>query len=110
MGMFDNLYYEGEEYQTKDTPNQALDKYKIETDQESGHQYLWVEEYDSEWHKDSEALFGGYLKQFNERWVRCDDFEGLIRFYKQTEDKKWKEYNALFMDGKILRIKEVEEK
>jgi hypothetical protein len=41
MGMFDQLYYKGVEYQTKDTPNQLLTNYKIEADQDSGHEYLW---------------------------------------------------------------------
>ena len=113
MGMFDNLYYEGKEYQTKDTPNQALDKYKIEVDQDSGHTYLWVEEYDSEWVEEPDRFLGGYIRQFNERWVRCDDFDGNIVFYREdVENGGWKngawiEYSALFMDGKLLRIKEV---
>ena len=58
MGMFDELYYEGQKYQTKDTPRQLLDNYKID---ELGQ--LWVEEYDSEWNKD-EGLFGGSIRQF----------------------------------------------
>jgi len=113
MGMFDNLYYEGKEYQTKDTPRQALDKYKIEPDQDSGHQYLWVEEYDSDWVDDPEGFLGGYLKSSNERWVCCHEFDGNIVFYREDKDNggwkedAWIEYSALFMDGKLLRIKEV---
>ena len=34
MGMFDNIQYKGRPYQTKDTPLQTLDNYKIEQDQE----------------------------------------------------------------------------
>jgi len=30
MGMFDNIEYRGRQYQTKDTPLQTLDNYKIE--------------------------------------------------------------------------------
>ena len=113
MGMFDHLYYEGHEYQTKDTPNQSLDNYKIEHDQCSGHIFLWREDYDAEW-VEGEGLFGGSLRQFNQRWVHCWDFDGNIRFYREDKDNggwekdAWIEYSALFMDGKLLRIKRVE--
>jgi hypothetical protein len=109
MGLFDHLYYEGHEYQSKDTPTQALDNYKIEHDQDSGHIYLWHEEYDAEW-VDDEGLFGGSIKTSNHRWVCCHEFDGNIRFYR-TENKgeTWIEYSALFMDGKLLRIKEIKE-
>jgi hypothetical protein len=46
--MFDHIQYNGNEYQTKDTPTQMCEHYKIETDQDDGHTYLWFEEYDSE--------------------------------------------------------------
>jgi hypothetical protein len=109
MGMFDNIFYEGKEYQTKDTPCQTLDKYKIEHDQDSGHIYLWHEDYDAEWVEDNDGLLGGYLNQFNHRWVHCWDFDGNIRFYR-TENKgdSWIEYSALFMDGQLLRIKRID--
>lgn len=109
MGMFDYVHHENEVYQSKSTPNQALDNYYIEVDQYSGHTYLWVEEYDSEW-IDGEGLFGGSIRQFNERKVRCDDFDGLIYFYREDKEnggyKKdaWIEYKALFMNGQLLKI------
>ena len=114
MGLFDHLYYEGHEYQSKDTPAQALDNYKIERDQDSGHIYLWHEEYDAEW-VDGEGLFGGSIKTSNHRWVCCHEFDGNIRFYRAAlKDKHeswkqdaWIEYSALFMDGKLLRVKEI---
>jgi hypothetical protein len=111
MGMFDYLYYEGKEYQSKDTPRQALDKYKIEKDQDSGHDYLWVEEYDSEWVEDKDRFLGGYIHQFNERWIRCDDFDGAIDFYR-TENKgeDWIEYHSLFMNGKMIKFEELKPK
>jgi len=112
MGMFDYLNYEGHQYQTKDTPRQACDNYKIEDG------VLWYEEYDSEWVDDEEGKkwLGGYLRQFNERWIR-DDFTGKIRFYRSASDDKheswkrneWIEYNALFKDGKMIHIKQVKE-
>ena len=113
MGLFDYIHYEGKEYQTKDTPAQSLDDYKIEQDQDSGHQYLWHSEFDSEW-VENEGLFGGSVKQYNQRWVCCHEFDGNIRFYRAALDDRyeswkknaWIEYSALFMDGKLLRIKE----
>jgi hypothetical protein len=104
MGMFDNIYYKGRQYQTKDTPLQTLDNYKIEQDQDSGHWRLWHEEYDSEWVED-EGLFGGTIVQSNERWVCCDDFDGLIRFYWYKSEQDQEEYQALFMDGRMLKIR-----
>jgi hypothetical protein len=50
MGMFDYLHYKGHDYQSKDTPNQLMDKYELK---ENG--TLWVEEYDAEWVKDEGA-------------------------------------------------------
>ena len=103
--MFDYFYYEGKEYQTKDTPNQGLSKYKIEHDQESGHQFLWVEECDSEWVVNPERLCGGYIKESNHHWVRCDDFDGTIDFYCYDEkNDSWIEYHSLFMDGRVIKL------
>jgi hypothetical protein len=109
MGMFDYITYEGHEYQTKDTPAQACDNYKIENN------ILWYENYDAEWIDDDDGFLGGCLKKFNERWDMCDKFDGLIRFYREDKknggwkDDKWIEYKALFMDGKILKIEKVDE-
>jgi hypothetical protein len=104
MGMFDYLHYRGREYQTKDTPAQMLDNYKIEQDQTSGHWYLWREEYDVAWTKD-EGLFGGSIVRSNERWVQCSDFDGEIRFYYYRSEQDQEEYRALFMDGQMLKIR-----
>ena len=104
MGMFDNIEYRGRQYQTKDTPLQTLDNYRIEQDLDSGHWRLWHEEYDSEWVED-EGLFGGSIRQSNERWVCCNDFDGVIRFYYYRSEEDQEEYEALFMDGQMLKIK-----
>jgi hypothetical protein len=106
MGMFDNLEYKGRQYQTKDTPLQTLDNYKIEQDQTSGHWYLWHEEYDSEWVDSEDAFFGGTIVQSNERWVRCHEFDGLVRFYYYKTEEDQEEYQALFMDGRMIKIKQ----
>lgn len=107
--MFDYLCYENRKYQTKDTPSQSLDDYKIERDQDSGHQYLWHQEYDMKWVKNDSNFFGSSLETSNHRWVQCSDFDGNIRFYR-TEDKGKTsiEYSALFMDGQLLRIKKID--
>jgi len=110
MGMFDNIQYKDKWYQTKDTPNQALDNFKIEADQESGHEYLWEEKYDAEWVHEPDVFLGGFLKHSNERWVRSDDFDGKIIFYMpftNDEGKRvWHEYHALFMNGKMIKIED----
>jgi len=108
MGMFDNILYRGRQYQTKDTPLQTLDNYKIEQDQASGHWYLWHEEYDSEWVEDDGSLFGSSIKQSNERWVQCANFDGLIRFYYYRSNEDQEEYKALFMDGRMLKIRQTQ--
>jgi len=110
MGMFDYLYYQGLQYQTKDTPRQAIDNYKIEVDLDSGLICLWQEQYDSEFVEDSSSFFGGHIKQSNHRWVCCNKFDGLVRFYREDEarggykNQAWIEYQALFMDGKMVKL------
>jgi hypothetical protein len=109
MGMFDYVFYKEHQYQSKDTPAQLLDNYKIDLDPDSGHWYLWYEEYDAEW-VDGEGIFGGGLKKFNERWVRCDGFDGLVRFYREDDERggykadAWVEYKALFMNGHMIKL------
>ena len=104
MGMFDHIRYKGRDYQTKDTPAQMLDNYKIEQDQTSGHWQLWHEEYDAEWVDCEGGFLGGELRQSNHRWVHCWDFDGNIRFYWYRSDTDQEEYRALFMDGQMLKI------
>jgi hypothetical protein len=112
MGMFDTIKYQGDEYQTKDTPRQFCENYKIEVDQDSGLPYLWLEEYDSEWVSEPDPFYkfwlGGHMKTSNHHWVRCDDFDGTIYFYRVDEYKDWTEYKALFMNGQMIKIKKIE--
>ena len=113
--MFDTIRYQGDEYQTKDTPAQGLDNYKIEQNLEEGHWYLWYEEYDAEWVDDGRPLFGGGLLKSNERWVLCNGFDGSIRFYRSERNEDtgkrdiWIEYKALFMNGQMIKITRIEE-
>jgi hypothetical protein len=107
MGMFDNIHYRGREYQTKDTPLQTLDNYKIAQDQYTGHWWLWHEEYDAEWVV-GEGLFGGSIKKSNHRWVHCSDFSGDIRFYYYTREEGREEYLATFLEGHMRKIRMLE--
>ena len=107
--MFDNIIYEGREYQTKDTPHQSLDKYKIEVDQCSGHLFLWHEAYTAKFVNDDSSLFGTRMETFNHRWECCHDFDGVIDFYRsEDKGKTWVEYHSLFMNGQLLKIERVE--
>jgi hypothetical protein len=54
---------------------------------------------------EEEGLFGGSIQQSNHRWVRCDDFDGDIRFYYYRSHEDQEEYRALFMDGQMLKIR-----
>jgi hypothetical protein len=100
MGMFDYIKYEGREYQTKDTPAQALEYYEIRNDE------LWYEDHDLEFIDEPGMLFGGYYKKVNVQWKFLSDFDGAVRFYRMDDDNDniWIEYKALFMDGKIVKI------
>jgi hypothetical protein len=103
MGMFDNIRYDGYNYQTKDTPAQALDQYHIKDDGT-----LWHTEYDVEWIEDG-GMFGGYIEQHNHRDVFCADFTGEIRFYRSLdkEHRKWEEYSTYFLKGNLREIHKI---
>lgn len=113
MGMFDYLQFEGHQYQTKDTPKQGCDNYKIENGE------LWYEDYDAKWVDDEvgHQWLGGCIETFNHRWIRCDDFNGKMRFYRAAlEDKHeswkqdaWIEYNAIFKNGMLIHLRQVKE-
>ena len=105
--MFDYITYQGKQYQTKDTPAQGLDNYKIEHDQDSGHLYLWYEAYTAKF-VDDDSIFGTRLEQSNHRWECCHEFDGVIDFYREV-DGDWQQYHSLFMDGKLIKISKVED-
>jgi hypothetical protein len=108
MGMFDWVEFEGQQYQTKDTPRQLCDNYRID---ELGR--LWEQQYDAEWVV-GEGLFGGHLHQSNQRWVECQDFTGPMRFYREDQERggyrtdSWIEWNAEFKCGQMISLKLVE--
>lgn len=127
MGMFDDitckypLPIDGANdrvYQTKDTPNQFLDRYEIRKDGT-----LWVEEYDTEdrsraalWRKEhpnekepewnvlDKAI--GCMAKINHRWVPVD-FTGEIEFYDFWDTgsmKGWISWSSYFVEGKLKEL------
>ena len=108
MGMFDHLNFRDKQYQTKDTPQQSMDTYEIRGDE------LWWRKTEYEWSEEKDSMFGGYLKEVSHEWVFCHKFDGLIRFYREDkenggwEKNAWEEWNALFMDGKIIKLERKE--
>jgi hypothetical protein len=107
MGVFDEILYNRELYQTKDTPAQCLELYEIRGDE------LWYKEVEREYVKDEEHFLGGYFTEVSHEWKFCNKFDGLIRFYREDKENggykedKWIEYRALFMDGKIIKLEEI---
>lgn len=101
MGMFDYLNFRGNDYQSKDTPNQWMANYEIREDGT-----LWVEESDGEWIKDENSLLGGYIKESNHRWVQVENYTGEIRFYRHLdkEYKVWEEFSAYFVQGQLKHL------
>lgn len=108
MGVFDEILYKRELYQTKDTPAQCLELYEIRDDE------LWYKEVEREWYEEDDSPFGGYLREISHEWKFCKDFDGLIRFYREDTENggykndAWLEYKALFMDGKIIKLERVD--
>lgn len=109
MGMFDWVEWEGQRYQTKDTPRQFCDEYRID---ELGR--LWVQEYDAEWISDADSMFGGYMRHNNQRWTECQDFSGIMRFYREDQERgghaanAWMEWEAEFKSGLMIGLKLIE--
>jgi hypothetical protein len=111
MGMFDYIICEydidapsGIEWQTKDTPSQYLDRYKIAADGK-----MWFEDYDTADLSDPNDPedFIGCMSKINERWIEKPDFRGEVRFYGSDEQGQWWEYSALFDNGIIINIKRI---
>jgi hypothetical protein len=106
--MFDYINYQGEQYQTKDTYQQALDTYEIREDGT-----LWRDCYKAEMVADDDSFFGFTLKTSDHYWKFEEEFDGLIRFYREDEanggykNDAWIEYKALFMDGRIIKLEKL---
>jgi len=97
MGMFDYIRYEGEVYQTKDTPHQFMGEYEIRGKE------LWFNNVEHAWVDDEDSFLGGYLVSKRNEWYRLQDFEGAVRFYDDDT-----EYFALFWEGEMIRIRKYE--
>ena len=108
MGMFDHIEFEGQQYQTKDTPLQLCEYYRID---DLGR--LWEQQYDAEWIS-GEGFLGGHIHQTNQRWVECQDFTGPVRFYREDQERgghkadAWVEYEAEFKCGLMIGLKMLE--
>ena len=108
MGMFDHIEFQGQQYQTKDTPLQLCEYYRID---DLGR--LWEQQYDAEWIS-GEGLLGGHIHQTNQRWVECQDFTGPVRFYREDPERgghkkdAWVEYEAVFKLGQMIGLKLLE--
>lgn len=95
MSIYDHIIYQGKEYQTKDTPAQFCDDYEIRGNE------LWYRDVDRVWIDDDQHCFGGFLKETGHEW-KFIEFDGVIEFYDGQSH-----FKALFMDGKMLKIAEV---
>jgi len=106
MGMFDYVDYNGYRYQSKDTPSQILDQYKIEVDQDDGHPYIWIDDYEAEYVECEGHILGGYIKTSNHHWHRMDTFSDTITFYRNidAEYREWEEYVAEIQNGVVKTI------
>ena len=108
MGMFDHIEFQGNQYQTKDTPLQLCEYYRID---DLGR--LWEQQYDAEWIS-GEGFLGGHIHQTNQRWVECQDFTGPVRFYREDQERgghkadAWVEYEAEFKCGLMIGLKMLE--
>ena len=140
MGMFDLIQCDGAvleplgcgdagdyTYQTKDTPAQFLDTYKIVVDPTDGRARLYHEVYDIEDQSDPDAKgvqrLIGMMTRVNPRWEWVDNFSGTIEFYYSnicasgphptlgyasitTNDEPYVGYNftATVIDGEVVRL------
>lgn len=50
--------------------------------------------------------WAGSIRRVNERWVTQEDYTGVVNFYSYT-DKKWFEFDATFIHGKLEKIDRV---
>ena len=98
MGMFDYIHYNGKTYQTKGTPAQFLAEYEIRGDE------LWYKMVESKWVNDEDTLFGGYLEEISHEWLPVHDFDGSLTLRGEDED-----YVALFWEGRLIRIKQIDQ-
>lgn len=110
MGMFDNLRYNGELYQTKDFECQMTD-YWIE----DGKLIASIGYYEST-PKAERPYPDAPDDDFRSacgciRWVETErrdfKFHGFVNFYRMATGDVWEEYNAKFTDGALIEVQRV---
>jgi hypothetical protein len=117
MGMFDNVKYDGRNFQTKDFHCQ-MDQYHIIDGQ------LFVDEYRVEdrspataWEKEHpgeelpaelKGITGlqGCMTRIK-TGLKPIEFHGWLNFYTNGPNNSWEEYNTKFTDGKLVDIQRV---
>lgn len=90
------------EWQTKCTPSQYMETYKINKDGK-----LWFLKVERRYKRDKSRVIGGYFERISEEWVECHDFTGSINFYGHDQSGKWWEVIGLFEDGKLVKSPKV---
>ena len=95
-------------FQTKDTPVQHLDNYKICKDGT-----LWHEAYDIEDQSDPNAegidRFLGCMARVNQRWELVH-LTGEVSFAGDSSTHLWLEFSAYFVRGYIIRLELIEDR
>ena len=107
MGMFDRVFYKGEEYQTKDLEN-LMDDYTITEDGRLVCDEYHYEDVPKEEQVPDELPDELALPQIR-RVIDGKDidmnYHGYLTFYRSV-GKKWHEFTAKFTDGKLVDIQE----
>lgn len=80
-------------FQTKDTPEQYLDLYEVRDDGT-----IWQKIYNRD-QSDKNAP---------EIWEPMPTYSDCVRFYKHEAPDSWIEFEAIFIDGKLYRVKLIE--
>lgn len=109
MGMYDDIRYEGRDFQTKDL-DCDLSRYHIENARLLREVWQSQELPESEWHPDS--LFPDIIHKHKRVMVGKEDINhhGCLNFYTCNIDPKtgspseWEEYNAKFTDGALVEV------
>lgn len=103
MGLFDNINCQYplpdtgkgcEDYQTKDTPCQAMSRYEIREDGTIWAVLGMFKQGDT-WSKEDREP---------EQWM----VTGEVRFHDYTDKDEWIEYSAYFVDGKLKELHRIE--
>ena len=100
MTVFDYIIFNGEIYQTKDTPKKLFNKYKIAFDKETDEYKLYRED-------DRIKYIIGFFEKSSFSWTFCDNFTGELTFYRNL-DEHTEMYYSYFHNGILIKIDLVE--